>query len=191
MANSSEMEIQKMYVQYFGRPADPSGLSFWASAMQSNPNVLQQIQRDFSGSAEYQSMYGDMSNRDVVSEIYLNVFGRQGEEEGVNFWTDALDNNTLTINNVISDMVRHASLNDSVVFNGRVAVAAEFTDRLDTQAEMNAYMNPTAFDMASDYLGSIVDLTTAAMARNPDMIDAKIAEIVGTPVGVEAPLFIA
>lgn len=189
MATSTEIEVQKMYVQYFGRPGDPSGLSFWASAMQSNPNVLQQIQRDFSGSAEYQAMYGNMGNREVVNEIYLNVFGRVGEQEGVDFWTNALDNNILTINNVISDMVKHASLQDSVVFNGRVAVAAEFTDRVDTQAEINAYVTPRGFELASNFLGSIVDLGTAAAARNPDVIDAKIAEIVGTPMSVEAPLF--
>lgn len=190
MATSTEVEVQKMYVQYFGRPGDPSGVEFWASAMQSNPNVLQQIQRDFSGSAEYQGMYGGMSNREVVSEIYQNVFGREGEKEGVDFWTNALDSNTLTINNVISDMVKHAGVDDSVVFNGRVAVAAEFTDRIDTQAEINAYVTPRGFEMASDFLGTIIDLTSAAAARNPDVIEARIAEIVGTPTGVEAPLFV-
>lgn len=188
MATSNEIEVQKMYVQYFGRPGDPSGVNFWASAMQSNPNVLQQIQRDFSGSAEYQAMYGNMSNREVVSEIYQNVFGREGEKEGVDFWTNALDNNTLTINNVISDMVKHAGINDSFVFNGRVAVATEFTTRVDTEAEINAYMNPRAFEVASNFLGTIVDVGSAAAARDPGVIDAKIAEIVGMPMAVEAPL---
>jgi len=190
MATSNEIKVQEMYVQYFGRPADPSGLDFWASAVDSNPSVLQQIQRDFSGSAEYREMYGNMSNREVVNEIYLNVFGRQGDTEGVNFWTSALDSNTLTINNVISDMVKHKGIDDSIVYNGRLAVATEFTDRLDTQAEIDAYLNPSAFGLASDFLGSIKDITTASMAINPDAIDAKIVEIVGISTAAEAPLIL-
>ena len=69
-------EIQKLYVEYFGRPADPEGLNFWVSAMNQNPNVITQIQHDFATSAEYQANYGGRSNHDVVEAVYHNMFGR-------------------------------------------------------------------------------------------------------------------
>ena len=187
-------EIQKLYVEYFGRPADPEGLNFWVSAMNQNPNVITQIQHDFATSAEYQANYGGKSNQDVVEAVYHNMFGREGDAEGIKFWTDALDNHILTIENVVSEMVKAAQTAhnaDSIVFNGRLAVAVEYTKHLDTPAEISAYMGPKAFDISSGLIDSIVDLASAAMARDPGVIDANIAQIVGSAQGVEAPHFVA
>ncbi|ALK98766.1 hypothetical protein AB595_02320 [Massilia sp. WF1] len=183
-------EIQKLYVEYFGRPADPNGLKFWVDAMNQNPDVLSQIAKDFAASAEYQANYGGLSNHDAVMKVYENTFGRAGDTEGVNFWTSALDQHWITIDNMVVQMVAAAAklqAADNVVFNGRVAVAVEFTKHIDTQAEINAYLNPKAFDIAEGLIGSIHDLASAATARDPGVIDTTIAQIVGTPQGVDAP----
>jgi hypothetical protein len=184
--------VEKMYVEYFGRPADPNGLNFWVKALNNDPNVLTQIAQDFSTSAEYQSMYGGLSNRDVVLAVYQNMFGRVGEQTGVDFWTKALDNHTISINNVVSEIVKGAQGNDLLVFNGRVAVATAFTDHIDTQAEIAAYAGPKANQIASDFIDSIIDLQTAASARDPGVIDTKIAEIVGShTTGIDGSHFVA
>jgi hypothetical protein len=187
-------EIQKLYVEYFGRPADPSGLNFWVRAMNQDPNVITQIQTDFAQSAEYQANYGGMSNHDAVEAVYHNMFGRVGDADGVKFWTDALDNHWVTIEHVVSEMVKAAQTaqnNDSIVFNGRLAVSVEYTNHLDTPAEVAAYSGQHAFGIAEGFIGSIVDLTSAAMARDPGAIDANIAQIVGSTQGVAAPHFVA
>jgi hypothetical protein len=183
--------IQKLYVEYFGRAADPNGLKFWVDAMNSNPNLLSQIAKDFAASAEYQANYGGMTNQAVVEKVYVNTFGRQGDAEGVKFWTDALNNHWITVDNVVLKMVESAQMADSVTFNGRVAVATEFTNHIDTQAEIAAYLNPKAFDIAEGLIGSIHDLASAAAARDPGVIDATIAQIVGAAQGVDAPHFVA
>lgn len=171
--------VQKMYIEYFGRPADPSGLNFWVNNLNNDPNMMQAIQQAFSGSAEYQVSYGGMNNRDVVMAVYQNMFGRVGEQTGVDFWVKALDNNIITINNVVTEIVKGAQGTDLTVFNGRVAVATEFTRHIDTQAEMAAYSGANANKIASDFIDTIVDLGSAAAARDPGVIDAKIAQIVG------------
>jgi hypothetical protein len=182
--------IQKLYVEYFGRPADPNGLKFWVDAMNHDPNVLTQIAKDFAASAEYKANYGGMSNHDAVLKVYENTFGRAGDAEGVKFWTDALDKQWITIDNMVLKMVEAAQLPDRVVFDGRVSVAVEYTQHLDTQAEINAYLNPKAFDIAEGLIGSIHDLASAAAARDPGVIDANIAQVVGVQ-GVDAPHFVA
>lgn len=179
--------IQKLYVEYFGRPADPEGLKFWVDAMNINPNVLTQISKDFAASAEYQTNYGGMGNQAVVEKVYENTFGRQGDAEGIKFWTDALNWGWITVDNVVMKMVADAQSADALVFNGRVAVATEFTKHIDTQAEIAAYLNPKAFDIAHGLIGSIHDLQSAAAARDPGVIDDTIAQIVGSAQGVDAP----
>jgi hypothetical protein len=193
MADNTK-EIQKLYIEYLGRPADPEGLTFWVNALNSNPNIIQQLQHDFSTSVEYRSNYGNMSNRDAVLAVYDNMFGRVGDAEGVQFWTDALDKGWMTIDNMVTEMVKAAEgarNNDTVAFGGRLAVATEFTKHIDTQAEIDAYMTPQAFAIASDFIGTIKDLGTAATAIDPGVIDMKIAEIVGSAQGLDASHFIA
>jgi len=88
---------------------------------------------------------------------------------------------------VVMKMVADAQSADALVFNGRVAVATEFTKHIDTQAEIAAYLNPKAFDIAEGLIGSIHDLQSAAAARDPGVIDDTIAQIVGSAQGVDAP----
>jgi uncharacterized ferredoxin-like protein len=44
---------------------------------------------------------------------------------------------------------------------------------------MAAYSGANANKIASDFIDTIVDLGSAASARDPGVIDAKIAQIVG------------
>jgi len=179
-------DIQELYVAYFSRPADPAGLEYWADQMEFNPNIYQDIAAAFSLSAEYRATYADMDNRAIVSEVYENLFGRVAEAAGVDYWAAALDNNTITIDNVVTQIANGAQGADSLAFTSKVAVAAAFTDRVDTDVEMAAYSGATANGIAVDYIAGVRDLPTAADHLDTDNIDAAIALIVGTPTGIEA-----
>lgn len=182
-------EIQKLYVEYFGRPADPNGLAFWVNGMNVDPNVITQIRTDFATSAEYQSQYAGKSNHDIINTIYHNVFGREGDAAGLQFWTNALDTHSISIENAVVEIVKGAYTaqnSDAVVFNARLAVAISYTQHLDTPAEVSAYMGANAFATAAGLIGSITDLLSAANAINPSTIDANIAQIVGSAQSTDA-----
>jgi hypothetical protein len=190
MATNTE-QIERLYIEYFQRPADPEGLKFWVDAMNTgHPGMLAQIEHDFATSAEYQRMYSGMSNQQMVETVYHNVFGRAADTGGLNFWTNALDTHSINIETMAREIVNGALTAqnaDAVTFNGRVSAAALFTSRIDTQAEISAYMGTTAFKGASDFIGSIHDLTSGAAANDPLHVDTVIAQILGTPQGMDAP----
>ena len=62
----SKNDIQKLYIAYFGRPADPAGLSYHAA--QGVDQVT--IARTFSDSAESRALYGNKTASELVSAIY-------------------------------------------------------------------------------------------------------------------------
>ena len=183
MATDYINEVQKLYVAYFSRPADPAGLTFWANNLATNPNGYVEIAQAFSTSAEYQATYGGMANRAVVAEVDENLFGRPGEDAGIDFWTNALDNGALNIGNVVTGVAAGAQGNDRVAFNAKVGVSTLFTNRIDTDAEKAAYTG-TQTAIAIDYVAQVKDLQSGAMYSDPGQIDAAIARIVGTPSGL-------
>lgn len=179
-------DVQELYVAYFSRPADPAGLNFWASQLQAGAVNSQAISASFARSGEYRSKYEGMNNRAIVNEVYENLFSRTAEKAGIDYWAAALDNGNITIDDMVTQIALSARENDLVAFNGKVAVATSFTQRLDTQQEVLAYNNPAALQVAVDYIGRIRDLSTAAQHIDPSQIDAAIAQIVGLPSGFDA-----
>jgi hypothetical protein len=177
-------EIQKLYVAYFSRPADPDGLAFWTTQMQTNANFYQNISAAFSTSTEYKAAYAGMSNAQVVSAVYQHLFGRPAEQAGVDWWAQKLDSHTISIDNVVTAIAAGAQSSDLFAYNAKVAAAAAFTQHLDTAAERQAYSGDAANKIAIDYVASVKDLASAANAMDPGYIDSVIAHITGGTTGL-------
>ncbi|SFD85072.1 DUF4214 domain-containing protein [Massilia yuzhufengensis] len=183
MATDYVNEVQKLYVAYFSRPADPGGLTFWANRLQTNPNGYQNIALAFSSSAEYQATYGNMDNRAVVAEVYENLFGRVGEAAGIDYWTNAWNNGSINIGNVVTGIAAGAQNNDRIAYNAKVGVSTLFTNRIDTNAEIAAYQGVKT-QIAVDYIAKVNSFATGATYSDLGLIDAEVARIVGTPTGI-------
>jgi hypothetical protein len=171
-------EMQKLYVAYFSRPADPAGLSYWTDRMATDPNVYQAIAAAFSQSAEYQLNYANKSNVQMVDTVYMNLFGRHAEKAGLDYWVNLLDRHMMSVDNVVTTIVRGAQNEDLFNFNAKVAASVSFTAHVDTSTEKAAYSGDHANKIALDFLASIHDLQSAAAAMDPGMIDSVINHIV-------------
>ncbi|GAA5231395.1 hypothetical protein GCM10025794_27130 [Massilia kyonggiensis] len=178
MATTIETEVQQLYVAYFSRPADVAGLAYWKNILATNPDGYQMISANFAASAEYKAMYAGQDNRAIVSTVYQHLFGRPAETAGVDYWAKMLDNKVITIDNVVTQIAAGAQSTDKIAYDGKVAVAAVFTEHLDLTSEQQAYAKPAGMKVASDYIASIKDLMTAAVARDPGNIDITIDKMV-------------
>ena len=178
-------QVQELYVAYFSRPADPDGLKFWADNLENQVVSYEQIAAAFAETAEYKATYSGTDHRELVHEIYDNLFGRAPEQTGRDFWITALDTGAMTVDNMVTMVAGGAQGADQFAFNAKIGVAIAFTDRIDTPQEKAAYSGEAALMIAINYLAGVKNLITGDLARDPGAIDLAIARMSGAPTAMD------
>jgi hypothetical protein len=150
--------IQQIYLAYFGRPADPAGLAFFAAqylaagapvdlagasrAYDTNPAVRALVDA-FSSSQESQDLYGG-DNAAFVNAIYQNLFGRDADAGGLAFWVKVLDAKLMTRANAAVSIMAGAQQADITVIANKAMFSQLFTAGLVTDDERSRYSGQTA-----------------------------------------------
>ncbi|WP_146804283.1 DUF4214 domain-containing protein, partial [Bisbaumannia pacifica] len=98
---SSAMDrVQDVYIAYYGRPGDPAGLNFWANQLVQQGGNIASIINPFGMSEEFNVRFGGLSNEVLVNNIFQQVFNRDADELGLNFYTNLLENGELTLSEI-------------------------------------------------------------------------------------------
>ncbi len=84
-------QVARLYDTALGRLPDAAGLSYWKTAIDSGSKSLADLAISFVTSPEFLASYGPLSNRDFVEKIYGNTLGRHSDQQGLDYWTAALD----------------------------------------------------------------------------------------------------
>ncbi len=167
--------IQGVYLALFGRPADPLGLAFFNSAT-SNGADLRAI-GPLQSSAEYQTRFAGQSNVQIINSIYQSLFNRAADLPGLTFYSNALANGTLNINNIAIAILDGAQGADRTILDLKLAAANAFTTAVDTAAEVTGYSGTAAAASAQAFIAGVT--TTAPTAAQ---IDAAVAAAVDANV---------
>lgn len=125
---SSQSQVEKCYVAYYGRPADPAGLAFWSSQLDSSNGDLSAIINAFGNSAESQALYGSLSTTQIVTKLYDQLFGRAPEADGLQYWTTNIDNGSFTRQGVMLSLLGGAQGSDATIINNKLSASAFFTN---------------------------------------------------------------
>lgn len=84
-------DLTELYVAYFNRAPDASGLYYWASRLAEGMS-LKDIARSFFVQPETQaSLPPSLTTQDFVTKVYGNVLGRAPDQAGFDYWVDDLD----------------------------------------------------------------------------------------------------
>lgn len=164
-------EIQQLYVAYYNRPADPAGLAFWSGVVEAQGGSTAAVSAAFASSGEYASVYGGKDNRTVVNTVYKNLFGRDGEQAGVDYWADLLDKRQITVDGVVTAIAGGARETDLTSYNNKVKFATGFTDALDLHPEGAAYNGTEALAYAKQLTSAVT--TDASLATALADMNAK------------------
>nr|WP_315401719.1 DUF4214 domain-containing protein [uncultured Duganella sp.] len=189
---------EQLYIAYFGRPADRSGLinmttnlaasgapvdiAEFAAAYNTNGTV-KAILDNFGNSAESQAQYPGTDSQ-FITAIFQNVLGRDPLLAGLDFWTAALANKEMTRAQAASQIMAAGLGNetDALTIANKTTVATAFTAGIDTAAEVNAYSGAAAAKLANEMLDK-VNNTTDTIAFNATVTEALSAIVtLNTPV---------
>lgn len=121
---SNVAPVVRLYFAYFNRLPDTGGLTFWIENYVNPDNwTLFQISDFFAGSEEFIATYGSLDNGPYVTLTYNNVFDREPDSGGYNFWKNELDTGNRTRGMA---MVEHAE-------------SQEYKDKMSAEVQIVAY----------------------------------------------------
>ncbi|MES2130351.1 MAG: DUF4214 domain-containing protein [Pseudomonadota bacterium] len=98
---ASAGQVFRLYQAAFDRTPDAAGLSYWMRQADGHLG-LDAIAGNFLASAESQSIFAGMSDRDFVAQLYHNVLHRDGDPSGLSYWSSMLDQHLSTRAQVLS-----------------------------------------------------------------------------------------
>jgi len=120
-------DLIALYIAYFDRAPDATGLYFWATAF-SNGLALEEIAARFDTSAETKALYPDgSSNAEFVQAVYNNVLGRDPDQGGFDFWLGHLDSGTVPREVFILRLLNGAQGTDIDYIENKVDIGIYFT----------------------------------------------------------------
>ena len=167
---ASYNEVVELYVATFNRAPDSAGLDYW---VYDSGLSLTQIAKSFFVQSETQSKYpSSMSNRDFIAEVYNNLFNREPDSAGWDYWEDSLNAGNVTKDNFILAMINGALGDDAVILENKKEVGLSFANAglndielarsvmLDVDASLSSVLN------AKSQINSYLNVTTSYFTDN-------------------------
>jgi len=130
MATAYTDQVQKVYIAYYGRAADPVGLAYWAAKVETDG--LAGIMASFGASAEATTLYGGLTNTAMVNALYKQSFGRDADFAGLMHYAGELTAGTMTAATIAQNIFDGATGTDATILTNKLIVAKAYTASINT-----------------------------------------------------------
>ncbi len=167
--------VQKTYIAYYGRPGDYSGLMFWADQLEKKNGDLSAIIQQFGNSVESQNLYAGTGYREQVQKIYQQMFGRDPDASGWEFYVGKLEKGEYTLQTIALNVLNGASGSDATIIANKLAIANQFTTSLHEQGRDYSYMGDADAKSVREMLSQVTASTDVKSFQAT--IDAQIKSI--------------
>ena len=180
---------QKIYIAYYGRPADPAGLNYWANRLglegDEGSEDLEAVIEAFASSPESVALYGGLETTELVTRIYQQLFNREPDAAGLAFYTDRITSGEFTAATAMLDILNGARDTDLQVVDNKLAVAQDFTNRV-TDQDL-AYSGEAAAGIAR-FLLDQVSASPVQELETVTQLAVKVADLASTQTELVAGL---
>lgn len=143
--------VVKAYLAYFGRPADVGGLLYTGNIIKTYGGNTSAVGLSFAPSAESQSLYNGTTTDQKVSAVYHQLFGRDPDASGLQYWVGVLDSGQLTQTDMALTILNGAQGTDLSIIDNKVLASRYWTQFV----PMPDYMGLQAASNGRAYLSSI------------------------------------
>jgi len=166
VANFTIEDVAKVYVAYFDRAPDYKGLHYWVE--DSGFKSIDQVAMSFADQKEFKENYPDsMTTEDFVNKIYNNLFGRDAEQAGLEYWVEQLDSGKVDKPHMVEAVAFGAQNgdngNDLDVINNKTKVGLYVAETLKLNLPdfslANITADPATVDAAKEEAQKYVPLT--------------------------------
>jgi len=140
-ATSSSFDtVQKIYIGYYQRPADPGGLIYWAGRRDATGGNLTEIIEEFANSPESQALYGTINSTsigNVLEEIYQSLLGRPADAGGKDYYVAGFNAGRFTAATIMQNLIDGIGPTgvDRTTFDNKLAAANLFTTTIDPELD--------------------------------------------------------
>ena len=88
--DNNDGTVARLYEAAFNRQLDVEGFRYWMTEENEGMSLSEMGDR-FIDSAEFEAIYGSLSDEAFIDAVYQNVFGRDADDAGQAFWLDKLE----------------------------------------------------------------------------------------------------
>ena len=176
------INLQELYLAYFGRPADPEGLLYWDQQLTSGISFVQ-VAEKMSQGTEFSEIFSDGSYADILRNLVQNLFGRSMDEQLLLAYEAKLAAGQITIGSVTVEILSSAQGRDLSVLEEKVLAANLYTSQLEEDLEVQAYRGNDAADVARLFLRSVTDINPST----PEAIERAIQGLLNSGGGAQSP----
>ncbi|MER3352831.1 MAG: Ig-like domain-containing protein [Hoeflea sp. D1-CHI-28] len=175
-ALTPQEQITALYVAYYDRAPDPGGLAFWTGQLEEfldgagdgQPGMsLNAIANSFANAQESKDLYpfldGQGSSGAFLTNVYINLFGRLPDTEGLQFWQNNIDNGNIPVGEALLQIMGGAQGSDITVLESKIDVAIDWTESAVAFGKLQ--LSPEDEAEARSILDGVKDPATANEAK--------------------------
>ena len=165
----SQENISKLYLAVFGRPLDSAGLAYWTSTGEylnsgSPIKTIEELSQNFALQEEYLLKYpSTTTDTEFINSIYQNLFQRDAEAGGLEYWLEELSSGAMTRDKAILTIMNGAQDNDLKLITDRSQKALSLAlenDLTSDVAKSQQLIDSIMLSTTNDSLGTLSDIYT-------------------------------
>jgi hypothetical protein len=128
---ANEEKVLQAYLAYYGRPADPGGLSYWSGRLEQESGNLDSIINAFGSSQEYIDRFGGLSTTQLIVNLYDQLFGRLPDSGGLSYWVSEFNSGNRSLQKISLAIADGVTGDDVDIISNRLAFAKAYVSGLE------------------------------------------------------------
>lgn len=142
---ASISDTQLLYITYYGRPADPGGLTYWTTGTPASL-PLNQVSDYFAADVEYNQTISGKTVSQIVNSFYQNALGRDADASGLAYWVGEVNAGRISTQDVGLFIAQGAlsqppGNSDRVVLENKLTASQQWTSQVAASSDSTSRYN--------------------------------------------------